>query len=85
MESSFSVSFNKSTSLKSAIPVAVPLSDKIPVIEKKVCVLPDPDSPAIPRHSPCYIEKDILSTALIKPCDVSKLTLKSLTFNIVCI
>ena len=58
--------------LKSAIPVALPLSDKIPVIEK-VCVLPDPD-PSYAKTFPFFIEKDILSTALIKPCDVSKLT-----------
>ena len=63
LESCFSFSFNKSTLSNSAIPFAVPLSDKIPVKEKKVCVLPDPDSPAIPRQSPFSIEKDILSTA----------------------
>src|SRR5437867_4372777 len=50
-----------------------------PMMDRLVTLLPEPDSPTMPRVFPRSITKDTPSTALTTPSSVANRTLRSLT------
>src|SRR6478609_7904810 len=59
---------------KRALPRERPLASSSPVTARNSWVLPAPDSPTIPRHSPAPTARFTASTAVTVPLGVSKVT-----------
>src|SRR5271157_4772564 len=70
--------FNKSRPENNISPLTIlPLAEMSRIIERASIVLPQPDSPTIPRVSPELIFNETPSTALILPRAVSNAVIKS--------
>src|ERR1700760_1110589 len=64
------------------LPVARPLPERSPMVARKSWLLPEPDSPTTPRHSPSPMVKLALRTACTSPSGVEKRTSRLLTSKI---
>src|ERR1700749_3484184 len=65
------------------LPVAWPFCASSPVAPRNSWLLPEPDSPTTPRHSPAPTVRSSLRTACTSPSGVVKRTSKSLISSIV--
>ena len=63
---------------KITLPVARPFDASRPVAARKSWLLPEPDSPTTPRHSPADTLSEIFFTACTSPSLVAKRTSRSL-------
>ncbi|CSC38163.1 Uncharacterised protein [Vibrio cholerae] len=64
-----------------ALPVILPFLASSPMMANTVCDFPEPDSPTIPKVSPCLREKLRSFTAVTIPSWVENSTRRSLTSN----